>query len=136
MPEVGSIDIAGSAALGPAPAFDLSAETRLSLGPLYSLYTQAGVSEETRMKLEGILGATVLVRKSGQGLSAAGRIRLADTNVESPTSKTLLVGVTADLPFRYESAPEDQEGRPPRRSPRRSSPNKASCASGNSGTRS
>jgi hypothetical protein len=110
VPEVGSIDIAGSAALGPAPAFDLSAEARLSLGPLYSLYTQAGVSEEARMKLEGVLGATVLVRKSGQGLSAAGRIRLADTNIESPTSKTLLVGITADLPLHYESAPAHQEG--------------------------
>jgi len=113
VPEVGSIDIAGSAALGPAPAFDLSAEARLSLGPLYSLYTQAGVSEAARMKLEGVLGATVLVRKSGQGLSAAGRIRLADTNIESPTSKTLLAGITADLPFRYESAPKNQEGQPP-----------------------
>ncbi len=110
VPEVGSIDIAGSAALGPAPAFDLSAEARLSLGPLYSLYTQAGVSEEARMKLEGVLGATVLLRKSGQGLSAAGRIRLSDTNVESPTSKTLLVGITADLPLHYESAPAPQEG--------------------------
>ena len=113
VPEVGSIDIAGAAALGTSPGFDLTAESRLSLGPLYSLYTQAGVSEETRMKLEGILGATVLVRKSGQGFSAAGRIRLADANVENPTSRTLLAGVTADLPFRYESAPEDQEGPSP-----------------------
>jgi hypothetical protein len=113
VPEVGSIDIAGSAALGPAPAFDLSVETRLSLGPLYSLYTQAGVSEEIRMKLEGIFGATVLVRKSGQGLSAAGRIRLADASVESPTSKTLLAGITADLPFHYESATDHREGQPP-----------------------
>jgi hypothetical protein len=112
VPEVGSIDIAGSAALGPVPAFDLIAEARLSLGPLYSLYTQAGVSEAARMKLEGVLGATVLVRKSGQGLSAAGRIRLADANVESPTSKTLLIGITADLPFHYESAPAPQEGQP------------------------
>jgi hypothetical protein len=52
----------------------------------------------------------VLVRKSGQGLSAAGRIRLADTNIESPTSKTLLVGITADLPLHYESAPAHHEG--------------------------
>jgi hypothetical protein len=113
VPEVGSIDIAGSAALGPATAFDLSAEARLSLGPLYSLYTQAGVSEEARMKLEGVLGATVLVRKSGQGLSAAGRVRLADTNIESPTSKTLLVGITADLPLHYESPSTNQEGQLP-----------------------
>jgi hypothetical protein len=64
------------------------------------------------MKLEGVLGATVLVRKSGQGLSAAGRIRLADANVESPTSKALLIGITADLPFHYESAPPGKEGQP------------------------
>ena len=72
LPEVGSIDITGSAKLGPAPSFDLATETRLSLGPLYSLYTQTGVSEEARMLLEGTLGATLRVRKNGEALSVGG----------------------------------------------------------------
>jgi len=104
MPGVGTIDVTGGAALGPAPAFDLAVESRFSLGPLYSLYTQAGVAEAARTKLEGTLGATVNARKSASGLSVGGRIRLSETNVESPTSKTLLIGVSADLPFAYGSA--------------------------------
>jgi len=103
LPEVGTIDIAGSAKLGPAPSFDLTTEARLSLGPLYSLYTQAGVSAEGRMKLEGTLGATLLVRKTGEALSVGGRVSLAGTNVERPLTKTFLLGLTADLPVLYES---------------------------------
>ncbi|HMA53673.1 MAG TPA: hypothetical protein VKT17_04390, partial [Acidobacteriota bacterium] len=92
LPEVGSIDITGTARLAPAPAFDLSTETSLSLGPLYSLYTQAGVSEEARMKLEGTLGATLSVRKTGDALSVGGRVKLAGMNVERPLAKTFLLG--------------------------------------------
>jgi len=105
LPEVGSIDITGSAKPGSAPSFDLATEARLSLGPLYSLYTQAGVSEETRMRLEGTLGAALRVRKAGGTLSVGGRVNLADTNVERPLTKTLFLGITADLPILYESGP-------------------------------
>jgi hypothetical protein len=110
MPGVGTVEVTGAAGMGPAPAFDLASESQFSLGPLYSLYTQAGVAEAARTKLEGTLGATITVRKSGAGLSFGGRLRLTDVNVESPTSKTLLVGISADLPFRYESAPLNREG--------------------------
>jgi hypothetical protein len=110
MPGVGTVEVTGAAGMRPVPAFDLATESRFSLGPLYSLYTQAGVAEAARTKLEGTLAATITVRKSGAGLAVGGRIRLADTNVESPTSKTLLIGVSADLPFRYESAPPAQVG--------------------------
>ena len=105
LPGVGSVDITGSAKLGPAPSLDLATETRLSLGPLYALFTQAGVSEESRMLLEGTLGATLHVRKNGEALSVGGRVRLADTNMERPQTKTFLLGVTADLPVLYESGP-------------------------------
>ncbi len=101
--EVGSIDITGTARLAPAPAFDLATESQLSLGPLYSLYTQAGVSEEARMKLEGTLGATLSVRKTGDALSVAGRVKLAGMNVEQPLAKTFLLGISADVPVLYES---------------------------------
>ncbi|MCX6564813.1 MAG: hypothetical protein NTW38_00045 [Candidatus Aminicenantes bacterium] len=103
MPTIGEVGVTGSAKIGPHPSFDLGTEARLNLGPLYSLYSQAGVSEEDRMKLEGSLGASLLIRKSGDKLSVGGRVTLADTNVERPAAETLLLGVTADLPIHYET---------------------------------
>lgn len=103
LPDVGSIDITGTAKLAPGPAFDFATESQLSLGPLYSFYTQAGVSEEARMKLEGTLGATLSVRKTGDALSVGGRVKLAGMNVTQPLAKTFLLGITADLPILYDS---------------------------------
>jgi hypothetical protein len=113
LPTIGEVNLAGSAGTRPSPSFDLRADARLSLGPLYSLYSQAGASEENRMRLEGTLGAGLLVRKDGQALSVTGRLTLADANIERPLTKTLLLGVTADLPVHYESgnaAAESSEG--------------------------
>ncbi len=107
---IGAVDVAGSAVTLPAPSFDLRTDARLSLGPLYSLYTQAGVSEESRMKLEGALGASLRLRRTGGALSAEGRITLAGANVENPGSKTLFIGLSADVPVRYESAPPASDG--------------------------
>jgi len=112
LPEIGSVDVTGSVTLGPAPSFDLSTETRLSLGPAYSLYTQAGVSAGSRLRLDGALAASLTVRKAGGPLSASGRIRLADVDVENPRTKTLALGITADLPLLYGSAPAGPDGRP------------------------
>ncbi len=103
LPDVGSIDITGTAKLGLSPSFDLATESRLNLGTLYSLYGQAGVSEEARMKLEGTLGATLSVRKTGDALSVGGRVKLAGMNVTQPLAKTFLLDITADLPVLYES---------------------------------
>lgn len=103
LPDVGAIDIKGSATIGAATAFDLTADANMSLGPLYSLYSQAGVAEKNRTKLEGSLGANLVIRQAGPGLSVAGRIKLAETNVENPQSSALLLGITADLPLLYES---------------------------------
>ncbi len=102
-PTIGEVNVAGSVMTRPAPSFDLRTEARLSLGPLYPLYTQAGASEETRMNLEGTLGADVRIRGEGDVLSVAGKMTLADANLERPGSKTLLLGVTADLPIRYQT---------------------------------
>lgn len=107
LPTIGEVDVTGSAKIHPAPSFDLRTEARLSLGPLYSLYSQAGVSEEARMRLEGTLGAALLVRKDGDTLSVGGRVTLADTNVERPMTKTLLLGIAADLPVLYDSRKAD-----------------------------
>ncbi len=103
LPEVGSIDVKGAARLASAPTFDLATEASFSLGPLYSLYSQAGVAEAARTKLEGTLGASLSIRKTADALSVGGRIKLADANVELPGSKTLLLGIAADVPVIYDS---------------------------------
>jgi hypothetical protein len=103
LPTIGEVDVAGSVTTRPAPSFDLRTDARLSLGPLYSLYTQAGVAQENRMSVEGTLGAGLLVRSGGGALSIKGKLTLADTNLELPSSKTLLLGVAAELPVHYET---------------------------------
>jgi len=108
LPDIGTVEAAGTAGLHPAPAFDLRAGADLSLGPLYSLYSQAGASEESRMKLEGKLGADLRVRRESGALSVVGRVRLADAALERPLAKILLAGVSADIPVQYASAPAPQ----------------------------
>ncbi len=103
LPTIGEVNVAGSVTTRPAPSFDLRMGARLSLGPLYPIFTQTGASEEARTILEGMLGADVRVRGEGDALSVAGKVTLADTNLERPGSKTLLLGVTADLPIRYQT---------------------------------
>jgi len=103
LPTIGEVNVAGSVHSRPAPAFDLRSEARLSLGPLYSLYTQAGVAQESRMVVEGTLGAGLLVRSEGDALSVKGKLTLADTSLELPSSKTLLFGVAAEIPVHYEA---------------------------------
>jgi hypothetical protein len=103
-PTLGEVNLAGSVMTQPSLSFDLRTDARLNLGPLYSLYTQAGVAQENRMSVEGTLGAGLLVRSGGGAFSIKGKLTLADTSLEFPLSKTLLLGVAADLPVHYESA--------------------------------
>ena len=102
-PTIGEVNVAGSVTTRPAPSFDLRTDARLSLGPLYSLYTQAGVAQENRMSLEGTLGADVRIRGEGDALLVKGNLTLADTSLELPSSKTLLLGVIADIPVHYKA---------------------------------
>ena len=118
LPTIGTIDVTGGAKLARAPAFDISTEARLGLGPLYSLFSQTGASEASRTTLEGTLGASLRVIQAGGSLSVSGRVKLAETNVEQPLSKTLILGVSAELPIRYESAPGHKEGQSPSGQPR------------------
>jgi hypothetical protein len=104
LPGIGTVDAAGSGSLRPALSFDLRAGADLALGPLYSLTAQAGASEEGRMTLEGKVTADLRLRKDGAAFSAAGRVRIDGGGLERPQAKTLLAGVSADLPLRYESA--------------------------------
>jgi len=113
-PTIGEVNVAGSLQARPAPAFALKVDSRLSLGPLYSLTSQAGSAQSGRMKLEGTLGASLLARKSGDAVSVNGRLTVAGAEIGLPSSKTDFVGVTADIPIRYESrvtetAPQEAE---------------------------
>jgi hypothetical protein len=103
MPTIGTLDVAGSAGTAPALSFDLQTEANLSLGPLYALFSQAGVSEEGRMQVEGVLGASLRLRKDGGALSAGGRIKLSGVNVERPLTQTFFLGISGDIPVHYES---------------------------------
>jgi hypothetical protein len=112
LPTIGEVNFAGSVKTMPLPAFDLRSDARLSLGPLYSLYTQAGVAQENRMSLEGVLGGDVRIQGEGDALSVKGKLTLADTSFELPSSKTLLLGVAAEVPVHYEAgaaAPDSPE---------------------------
>jgi hypothetical protein len=120
LPGIGTVDAIGSAGLRPALAFDLRIRTNLALGPLYSLTAQAAASGEDRITVEGQAAADLHIRKDGGALSAAGRVRIDGGGLERPQAKTLLAGVSADLPLHYESkgspagspdAPLAEEGR-------------------------
>jgi hypothetical protein len=106
-PTIGEVSVSGSLHARPAAAFVLKADARLSLGPLYSLTAQAGTTQPDRMSLEGTLGAAILARKANGALSIEGRLTVADADIGLPSSKTDLIGVTADVPIRYESAISD-----------------------------
>jgi len=103
LPTIGEVSVSGSVATRPSPAFDLRSGARLSLGPAYSLYAQAGVSEQDRMTVEGTLGADLQAKKEGEGLSVTGKITLADANLERQLTRTVLINVDAEVPVHYES---------------------------------
>ncbi|MBM3306600.1 MAG: hypothetical protein FJY79_11775, partial [Candidatus Aminicenantes bacterium] len=106
-PTIGQVDVTGTARAA-GPSFDLRGDASLALAPFYSLYTQAGVTEESRMRLEGSLTAGLeIAGRPGGGLAVRGRLRLADTALENPAAKLLMTGVTADVPVHYAAAPPE-----------------------------
>ena len=106
LPTIGQVDVAGTVRTSAAgPIFDLRGDARLALEPFYSLYTQAGVAEESRMRLEGTLAAGLTVSSGeGGGLSVRGRLELEDASLENPAAKLLMTGVSAGIPVHYDSA--------------------------------
>jgi len=105
-PTIGEVGLAGAVRTRPLTSFDLRSEAKLGLGPLYSLYSLAGAAEGTRLNLEGTLTADFRVLGRGDALSVAGKMSLANVNLERPASKMLLVGVSAELPVLYETGAE------------------------------
>jgi hypothetical protein len=114
MPTIGEVSLAGSARTRPSLSFDLNSDARLSLGPLYSLYAQAGVSEQRRMAIEGSMEAGLHLWKEGDDLSVTGKVALADSNLELLATKTVLLDIDAEFPIHYESrkAGSDSPGGP------------------------
>jgi hypothetical protein len=106
LPAVGEISLSGSAQLRPSLSFDLSSDARLSLGPAYSLYAQAGVTAENRINLEGTLRAGLHLKKEAEALSVTGKLTLTDTNFEHPSTHTAILGVEAEVPVHYEPRKE------------------------------
>jgi len=102
-PTIGEISLSGSVKTRPSLWFDLSSHAGLSLEPLYSLYAEAGVSEENRMTIGGTMGAGLHVLKEGEELSVTGKLTLADAHLERPLTETVLLDVDAELPVHYES---------------------------------
>jgi hypothetical protein len=103
-PTIGEIGVFGSFLAGPVPAFALKLESKLSLGPLYSLAAQAGSAQANRMSLKGTIGAELLARKEGDAVSVEGRLTVNDADIGFLSSKTDLIGVGADIPVHYDSA--------------------------------
>ncbi len=103
MPTIGEVSLTGSAQTLPSLSFDLNSDARLSLGPLYSLSTQAGASDQNRMTIEGTMGAGLHVTKEDDHLSVAGKVTLADTNLERPATETVFLDIDAEFPIHYES---------------------------------
>jgi hypothetical protein len=102
LPTIGEAGLAGSVAIRPLLSFELRSDARLSLGPLYSLYAQAGVSAGQRMALEGMVSTVLDIKRNGAGISVTGKVTLADANVERPLTKTVLHDVDAEVPVHFE----------------------------------
>lgn len=98
LPTIGEVGLTGWAATQPSPAFELRSDARLSLGPLYSLYTQASIADRQRLNLEGTAGAGLRFQKDEEGLSVTGKLTLNDVNLERQLTKTVLRDVEAEVP--------------------------------------
>jgi hypothetical protein len=103
MPTVGEAGLDGSVLTRPSLAFNLESNARLSLGPLYSLYTQAGAAGRNRMRLAGTIESGLHINRKGDALSVAGKVALAGTNVERPSTKTAFLDIDAEIPVLYNS---------------------------------
>jgi hypothetical protein len=103
MPTIGEVSLKGSAQTRLSRSFDLNSNAQLSLGPLYSLYTRAGVSDQNRLGLAGTVGAGFHVKKKGDELTVAGKVTVADANIERAATQTFLLDIDAEIPVLYES---------------------------------
>jgi hypothetical protein len=105
LPRLGEIHADGEARLGKSSSLRLRTGCRLSLEPLYALYSQAGVSPENRPRLSGEISGDLEIAKEGSALRVKGRLAVDEAAIENPGSLLRVRGIRADLPVDYLSDP-------------------------------
>jgi hypothetical protein len=105
LPTLGEIHADGEARLETPSSFQLRAGARLSLGPLYALYSQAGVSPENRLRLSGELSGDFEIAKEGDALRIKGRLAVEEAGIENLGAQVAVRGIKADVPVNYLNGP-------------------------------
>jgi hypothetical protein len=104
-PTLGELHSSGSVRLGTSSSFRLQAGARLSLDPLYALYSQAGANPEKRMRVSGEISGDFEIMRDGDALSLKGRLAVGDAMIENPGANIAVHGITADVPVNYVNKP-------------------------------
>jgi len=104
-PTLGELYSSGSVRLGTSSSFRLQAGARLSLDPLYALYSQAGANPERRMRVSGEISGDFEIMRDGDALSLKGRLAVGDAMIENPGTNIAVHGITADVPVNYVNKP-------------------------------
>jgi len=104
-PTLGEFHSSGSVRLGTSSSFRLQAGARLSLDPLYALYSQAGANPERRMRVSGEISGDFEIMRDGDALSLKGRLAVGDAMIENPGANIAVHGITADVPVNYVNKP-------------------------------
>lgn len=104
-PTLGELHSSGSVRLGTSSSFRLQAGARLSLDPLYALYSQAGANPEKRMRVSGEISGDFEIMRDGDALSLKGRLALGDAMIENSGANFAVHGITADVPVNYVNKP-------------------------------
>ncbi|MFZ2052608.1 MAG: hypothetical protein WAU81_00290, partial [Candidatus Aminicenantales bacterium] len=97
-PTIGEVRATGTVRTAPSPSFDMHAEAKLGLEPLYSLYSQSGVPPESRLRLAGDISADLAVAQDKGGTTVNGRVTLDASDIENPAAKVSMRGFKAELP--------------------------------------
>ena len=104
-PTLGELHSSGSVRLGTSSSFRLQAGARLSLDPLYALYSQAGANPEKRMRVSGEISGDFEIMRDGDALSLKGRLAVGDAMIENSGTNFAVHGITADVPVNYVNKP-------------------------------
>jgi hypothetical protein len=102
---LGELHAGGSVRLGTSSSLRLQAGARLSLDPLYALYSQAGANPEKRMRVSGEISGDFEIMRDGDALSLKGRLAVGDAMIENSGANIAVHGITADVPVNYVNKP-------------------------------
>ncbi len=110
-PTIGNVRAAGTVRLVPSPSFDLKAQAKLGLDPLYSLYSQSGAPPESRLRLAGEVSADLVIARGEGGITVDGRAKVDASEITNPAAKLAMRGFKADLPVHLELGEAPPAGR-------------------------